>query len=340
MKFASGVVFLGTMGAFFAGVNTSDATEISALKASYKRPSKIAYADTNKYSKAREQLGKMLFFDPRLSSSNMISCATCHNPSFAWGDGLAKGVGHGHKQLDRKTPTILNLAWTEKLMWDGRFNFLEDQALGPISNEAEMNMKMDGPDGLVVKIESIKGYKELFAKAYPGEQITPEVIAKALAVYERGVISGKAPFDRWIDGDEKAISAEAKRGFEVYNGKGNCAACHSGWTFSDGSFQDIGIPDDDIGRGKYLKMTSQQHAFKTPGLRNITMRAPYFHNGSASSLEAVIDFYNRGGDVKRDSLSSSIRPLHLTPEEKRALITFLTTLTSHDKAVDLPILPR
>jgi cytochrome c peroxidase len=313
---------------------------VADMKKKYRRPKSIPYLETNKYSKEREALGKMLFFDPRLSGSNAISCATCHNPSFGWGDALPKGVGHGHKELGRKTPTILNLAWTERLMWDGRFNWLEGQALGPIGSEAEMNMKVEGPEGLAAKIKGIKGYVDLFEKAYPGDEITPEVIAKAIAIYERGVVSSDAPFDHWLKGNEKAISPAAKEGFKLFNTKARCASCHSGWSFTDGSFHDIGVKDDDIGRGKFLRLTSQQHAFKTPGLRNITQRGPYLHAGSEPTLESVVDFYDRGGDAKRDSLSAEIKPLGLTAQEKAAVVEFLKTLTSVDKPVDLPVLPR
>lgn len=311
--------------------------DVAKLKQDYKRPTEIPYLPDNAYSKEREILGKNLFFDPRLSGSNSISCATCHNPSFAWGDGLAKGVGHGHKQLGRRTPTILNLAWTEKMMWDGRFTHLEGQALGPIGSEAEMNMLVAE---LANKIKAVEGYRELFKAAYPNEEISNELIAKALAVYERGVVSGEAPFDKWISGDEKAITEEAKRGFALFNSKARCNACHSGWRFTDDSFHDIGIKDKDIGRGKYLKLKSQQHAFKTPGLRSITLRGPYMHNGQEKDLAAVIEFYNRGGDVKRASLSDSIKPLGLTASEKKDLEEFLKTLTGGDKPVELPVLPR
>ncbi|OFZ29544.1 MAG: hypothetical protein A2622_07085 [Bdellovibrionales bacterium RIFCSPHIGHO2_01_FULL_40_29] len=314
--------------------------DLKSLKKNFTRPKSIPYLDDNKYSTEREILGKMLFFDPRVSGSNSISCATCHNPSFAWGDGLAKGVGHGHKELVRKSPTILNLAWTEKLMWDGRFTHLEGQALGPIGSEAEMNMKMEGEGNLSDKIKGIAGYRVLFEKAYPKEEITNELIGKAIGVYERGVVSGIAPFDKWIKGNEKAISESAKRGFVLFNTKASCVACHSGWNFTDDSFRDIGVNDTDLGRGKFLKMTSQQHAFKTPGLRSIALRSPYMHNGSEKTLDDVIDFYDRGGDVKRESLAGEIKPLSLTASEKMDLKEFLLTLTGDDKPVTLPILPR
>lgn len=315
------------------------AASASDLKALYKRPTSVPYPEDNQYSKAREDLGEMLYFDPRLSGSGITSCASCHNPSFSWTDGMPRAVGHGHKVLGRKSPTILNLAWTPKLMWDGRFNSLEEQALGPIAAEVEMNMALDGEKGLVKKIKSIPGYQPLFAKAYPGEEITAQLIGKAIGLYERGVVSGKAPFDKFIEGNSKALTASAQRGFELFNGKANCAQCHSGWSFSDGSFHDIGVPGDDIGRGKFLKLKSQQFAFKTPGLRNIAQRAPYMHDGSESTLEQVIDFYDQGGRVKRESLSEMMKPLHLTTSQKSDLVAFLNSLTSVDKKVSFPILP-
>lgn len=335
MKYSVGVFIVVGVSLQFAWASIDP-----EMKTKYERPKKILYLETNAYTPEREALGKSLFFDPRLSGSNSISCATCHNPSFSWGDGMAKGVGHGHKVLGRKSPTVLNLAWTEKLMWDGRATWLEGQALGPIGSSAEMNMKMEGPGGLVEKIKGIKGYQEMFAKAYPNEELTLEVIGKAIAIYERGIVSGEAPFDRWLSGDEKAITDQAKLGFTLFNTKANCASCHAGWSFTDGSFHDIGIKDKDIGRGKFLKLTSQQHAFKTPGLRNIAIRGPYMHGGTEATLDDVVEFYNKGGAVKRESLSASIKPLNLTTDEKKAVVAFLETLTSKDKPVELPLLPR
>lgn len=317
---------------------SADSKTISQLKGLYLRPTKIPYPPENEYTKARETLGKALFFDPRLSGSNAISCATCHNPSFAWGDGLAKGVGHGHKALGRRSPTILNLAWSPLHFWDGRAESLEEQALGPIASEGEMNMKLDN---LAEKIQNIEEYKPMFKEAYPGEAISNQTIAKAIATYERTVVSGKSRFDTWVSGNDKALTEMEQRGFKVFNTKGNCAACHSGWAFTDGSFHDIGVNDDDIGRGKFLpKITIMQHAFKTPTLRNVDRRAPYMHDGSEKTLEDVVEFYNLGGKAKRESLAFEIKPLNLSAGDKKDLIAFLKTLTSVDKAVELPMLPK
>lgn len=304
----------------------------------YNRPLSIPFPEDNRYSSERDLLGRTLFFDPRLSGSNWISCGTCHNPGLGWSDGLAKGIGHGMKELGRRTPTILNLAWSEAFFWDGRAETLEKQALGPITSPGEMNLPTNK---LLDKLISIPEYKALFHKAYREEPINENLIAKAIATFERNVVSGKAPFDRWLDGDNAAVSAEAKRGFIIFNTKANCANCHGGWRFTDDSFHDIGIPGEDRGRGELLKeIPSAQFAFKTPTLRNIDRRAPYMHDGSETTLEAIIDFYNVGGKAKRPSLSAEIKPLNLTAAEKRELIAFLKTLTSTDKPVEIPVLPR
>ncbi len=315
---------------------------IENMKKLYVRPdlSQIPYPKDNLYNKDRENLGKMLFFDPRLSGSNVTSCATCHNPSFSWSDSLPKGIGYHHQELGRRTPTILNLAWAENLFWDGRAQSLEEQSLGPIQSEKEMNLSLKK---MVEKISKIDGYKENFYKAFPNEKkpINVKNIAKSLATFERGIVSEIAPFDKWIAGDENAISESAKKGFKIFNTQGNCETCHSGWNFTDHSFHDIGHPDMDEGRIKILPLPSMEHAFKTPTLRNIDRRSPYMHDGSIPTLESVIEFYNEGGKVKRASLDTNIKSLKLTEQEKKDLVSFLKTLTSNDSSasVTIPSLP-
>ena len=320
-----------------AGGGAMETKSRAEWKAEYVRPSEVPFPEENPYTADKARLGKMLFFDPRLSGSDYISCGNCHNPSFAWGDGLPKGIGHGMTRLGRRTPTILNAAWNELQMWDGRFETLEEQVLGPIETGAEMNQPMEA---LIGELKAIPGYRALFSVAFPEEGITEETIAKAIATYERTVVSGIAPFDRWIAGDEDAISEEAKHGFDLFNGKANCVACHSGWNFTDGSFQDIGLPDADIGRGKqFPQVPILQHAFKTPTLRNVVERGPYMHDGSLPDLAAVMRHYN-DGFVQRPSLSEDIHLLSLTPEEEKALVTFMHTLSSRDEQVAFPVLPH
>ena len=334
-------VFLGIVSLTFwlgAYPAAGDAVNLQELKARYQRPATITFPAENGYTRERELLGRTLFFDPRLSSSQIMSCATCHNPALSWGDGLPRAVGHGMKQLGRRTPTILNLAEAERLFWDGRATSLEEQALGPIEAPGEMNMPL--PRALEI-LTSIPGYRTMFEAAYPGEGITTATLGKAIATFERTVISGDAPFDEWIAGREDAISASAKRGFVVFNTKGNCAKCHTGWNFTDHSFHDLGMKDADIGRGKFLpKLERMQHAFKTPTLRNVLDRRPYMHDGSLATLEAVIDYYDRGGDAKRPGLAPEMKSLALTPAEKQDLVAFMRTLTSADAPVQIPVLPR
>jgi cytochrome c peroxidase len=318
-------------------------TAISAEKKSraewkkeYVRPSEIPFPKENPYTAAKADLGRTLFFDPRLSGANYISCGTCHNPSFAWGDGLAKGIGHAMTKLGRRTPTILNLAFGEDLMWDGRFETLEQQALGPMSAPVEMNQNMKA---IVAELQQIPEYRTLFNVSFPGKGITVENIAKAIATFERTVVSGVAPFDRWVAGDEHSISASAKRGFDLFNNKANCVACHSGWNFTDSSFHDIGMPDKDIGRGKVVPgVVVMQHAFKVPTLRNAVERAPYMHDGSLKNLYSVVDHYNKGF-VTRPSKSEEIYALKLNDAETKDLVEFMKTLSSKDTPTALPRLP-
>jgi cytochrome c peroxidase len=308
-----------------------------ALKALYRRPATIPFPKDNPYTPAKAALGKKLYFDTRLSVTSAQSCASCHSPSFGWGDGLAVGVGHGMQKLGRHSPTVVNAAWGDIFMWDGRLANLEEQALGPIQSTGEMNMPLEV---LMKRLQSIPEYKPLFTGVFPSDGMTAQTLAKAVATYERTVVSERAPFDAWVDGDEKAISDEAKRGFAVFNGKGQCAACHEGWNFTNDGFQDIGLPSDDVGRGKYVPgVIKMEHAFKTPGLREIARRAPYMHDGSLATLEEVVEHYDRGG-VNRPSRSDIMKPLGLTTQEKSELVAFLNSLTSNLTPTAAPVLPR
>jgi cytochrome c peroxidase len=195
---------------------------------------------------------------------------------------------------------------------------------------------------LIRDLGAIPGYRDLFVAAFPEDGvINRKTMEQAIATYERTIISGKAPFDRWVDGDESAISAAAKRGFALFTGKAQCVACHSGWNLTDDAFHDIGIGGDaDIGRGRLFRNSvALQHAFKTPTLRDVAHRAPYMHDGSLPTLMAVIDSYDRGG-IDRPSRDPSIRPLGLSAAEKAELVAFLETLTAEDTPTVVPRLPR
>lgn len=304
----------------------------------YRRPDLIPYPQNNRYSRARAELGKTLFFDARLSSNGAVSCATCHRPQFSWTDSAPTSSGVPGMPLKRRSPTVLNTAWAEALFWDGRASSLEEQALGPIQADQEMNTPLEKA---VATLKAIPGYVRLFEAAYPGEGIKPETIGKAIANFERTIVSGVAPFDQWVAGDDSAISESAKRGFDLFNTKARCAKCHSGWNFTDNSFHDLGFDTEDRGRGKMLpQIEAAQFAFKTSSLRNIAQRGPYFHDGSIRTLEEVIDYYDNGPWQKRPSLAEEMRKLELTNQEKKDLVELLKTFTGADEPVALPLLPQ
>ena len=313
------------------------ASGIDALKALYRRPATIPFPKDNAYTPEKASLGKKLYFDTRLSVTSAQSCASCHSPGFGWGDGLAVGVGHGMAKLGRHSPTIINAAWGAIFMWDGRLANLEEQALGPIQSPGEMNMPIEK---LMERLTTIPEYKPLFDAAFPNEGIKAKTLAAAIATYERTVVSERAPFDAWIEGNEKAISEDAKRGFAVFNGKAQCSACHEGWNFTNDGFQDIGLPSADVGRGEFMPgVIKMKHAFKTPGLREIGRRSPFMHDGSIATLEQVVEHYDRGG-VDRPSRSDLMKPLGLTTQEKSDLVAFLNTLNSPLTPTAIPVLPR
>ena len=306
-----------------------------ATKQAYARPSSIPFPSDNLYSAEKAQLGKMLFFDQRLSRNFNMSCATCHNPSLGWEDGVEGAFGGQGVNLDRHSPTILNMAWGKHFFWDGRAGSLEEQARGPIEAPGEMNIPIAE---VVARLENVEGYKRLFDKVFPGKGVHAEGIQKAIATYERTIVSGTAPFDRWVEGEEDAISSAAKKGFALFNGKARCSECHSGWNFTDHEFYDIGLPSSDMGRMGQTNLESDRYAFKTPGLRNILQRAPYMHNGSMVSIEQVLIHYVSGG-IPRETRSDKMQPVPLSKQEIDQLAAFMATLTGEDQPVSLPILP-
>jgi cytochrome c peroxidase len=306
-------------------------------KVDFRRPASIPFPTNNPYSKAKEELGRHLFFDPILSSSGARSCATCHNPSLSWGDGLARAIGENQQILTYRTPTILNMAWLRTPGWFGKFSDLESVAFTPINSPKLMNRKT--PE-LISALSMIPSYRALFAKAFEDGAITKRNIELALATYQRTIVSGPAPFDRWVAGNEQAISESAKRGFDLFRGKADCAECHRGWNFTDGAFYDIGTDVADLGRGKlFPTSTKMKFAYKVPTLRDTSRRAPYMHNGSIKNLNDVIELYDKGG-IDRPSRSELIKPLRLSASEKMELIAFLETLTSDPVEVKVPFLPR
>lgn len=328
------IVVWGIVLGLSVGMISSTTANVSS---EYYRPQIVPAPEDNFPTEARVELGKNLFFDPRLSGSNWISCGTCHNPAMGWSDGLPTAIGHGQKTLGRATPTIINSAFNVLQMWDGRFRSLEQQALGPIGAPGEMHQDVNS---LIKELSKIAGYKQLFEKAYPGEGITKDTISKAIASFERTVVSKDAPFDEWVKGNKKALSAKAVRGFKLFEGKAKCAKCHSGFNFTDNGFHNIGLKDnEDQGRFAIRKVKINKGAFKTPTLRDIAKTAPYMHNGEYETLAEVVEHYNRGG-VSKKSLDPNITPLHLSRQEKSDLVEFLSSLSGKPMDVTIPELPQ
>ncbi len=321
-----------------ASLSGTPAETRHALQQQYRRPAEIPFPPSNPYSDAKFKLGRALFFDPILSGSEVRSCATCHNPGLSWGDGQARAIGEKQIPLTLRSPTLLNIAWIPKLGWDGHFRDLEEVAMGPITATGNMNLS---EKAMVERLAAIPGYVDAFDAAFGEGEVTAKKIEFALATFERTIVSKDSAFDRWIDGAESAISEQAKRGFDLFNGKANCAACHSGWAFTDASFHDIGTArGDDWGRGRLFPTSvALRYAFKTPTLRDVARRGPYMHDGSVPTLEAVLDLYDRGG-IERPSRAEEIKRLGLTQAEKADLIAFLTTLNGTPEPVSLPALPR
>lgn len=285
----------------------------------------------NPLTAAKISLGKQLYFDKRLSIDNTVSCASCHDPKKGWSNGTAFATGVRNQVGGRSAPSIINAGYqTRATFWDGRAaqskrrsnNALEAQALGPIQNPIEMDMKLET---LIPKLNKIEGYRKQFQAVF-GSDATADGIAKAIASFERTVLSGNAPYDRYKAGDKDALSEPAQRGRQVFFNKANCSACHIGGNFTDNGYHNLGIGTDqdkpDPGRVTVSKLEGDTAAFKTPSLREIARSAPYMHDGRFKTLEEVIDFYSKGG-IKNPQLDEELYPLKLSDQDKADLVVFL-----------------
>lgn len=282
----------------------------------------IEYPDDEEPEAELVHLGKVLFFDHRLSKNENQSCATCHNPDLGFGEGIASGFGSKGGRLGRNTPHIYNLAWASTFFWDGRASSLEEQALGPIEAEGEMAMPIPK---FLNRLKSIQGYNPLFKAAFGDAKINEQRVASAIAAFERTIIVDDTPFDRYIAGDKSAMSPLAIKGMKLFEGKARCTKCHDGPNFTDDSFHNLGIDDGDPGRAKILKDETLFGAFKTPGLRNVLFTAPYMHNGQEASLEEVVRFYNKGGGPAKNK-SPLMKELKLSDDEIFALVAFMGSI--------------
>jgi len=289
------------------------------------RPTEIPAPKDNPITKQKIKLGKKLFFDPILSRANNIACSSCHDPVKGWSDSDEVAIGDQGRKGPRNSPTILNSAYQYVYFWDGRARSLEEQALGPIEAHVEMNLD---PKIAVEKLKKEKVYVEMFKQAFPNEPMSTTTLAKAIATFERTIVSGNSRFDKWLAGDESQLSDLEAEGFAVFLDKGNCAICHNGFNFSDQSFNNIGINNGDIGRENVKKREFWHGTFKTPTLRNIANSAPYFHDGSVRELREAVHTCAKGGkDPKAKNVSTLLVNKNLTDSEIDKIVVFLKTLS-------------
>ena len=302
------------------------ADPLAALKAKFQRPQLVPHPADNPPTPAGIALGKRLFEDKRLSATGTVACASCHDPRLAFGDGEITGKGVTGRPLQRHTPSLWNVAFSPVLFWDGRASSLEDQVRFPVEHADEMGSTLAAA---ARRLAADASYVRAFAEAFPrSPEVAPGNIAKALAAYERTLVSPPTRFDRWVAGKAEALAPAELRGLKLFTGKARCIGCHAGFAFTDHNFYDIGLPGDDIGRGKVIGLSAADHAFKTPTLRELAWTAPYMHNGALATLEDVVRFYE-GGGVDRPTRSKDLPlQLELTDAERADLVAFLQSLSS------------
>lgn len=335
------VVLLALLGALLTGCNhsaslsraSSPTSSFAALAATVPSP-----AD-NPTTQGKVELGFRLWFEPKLSANNRMTCATCHHHRKGFSNAEPTALGVTGQRGTRNTPTIYGVAHQPHQFWDGRAKTLEEQALGPITNPIEMAARMED---VLAKLEAMPYYRQKFQEVY-GTGPTPDGIAKALAAFERTLTVGPSPYDRFLAGDQTALTEQQQRGLTLFNSrKTSCSACHNGKILSNGLIVKTGVnaqgPGADPGRFAVTGREQDRGAFKTPTLLNIAQTAPYMHDGSLPTLEAVVDFYDRGGDSAA-SVHPFIRPLGLTTQEKQDLVAFLHALTGPDNLKEMAKLP-
>jgi cytochrome c peroxidase len=274
----------------------------------------------------RVRLGRQLFFDSILSADKTVACASCHSPEHGFAGAGDRPRGIRGQQTQRKAPSLLNRAYGSFFFWDGRTKSLEEQALKPIEDPTEMGSAM--PE-VLKRLGESSDYKTKFEKAFT-DGITKENLGKAIASFERVLLRGDSPLDRFREmGQRSAMTAEERHGQWLYESKGGCWKCHNGPNFTDERFHNTGVSWKkeplDLGRFSVTKVDTDLGKFKTPTLRGLSLTAPYMHDGSMKTLDEVVDYYNRGGN-KNSNLDPLIAPLNLSEEEKKALVAFLKAL--------------
>ncbi len=298
-------------------------------------------------------LGKKLFFDPRLSSSNQISCSSCHDPARGWSNARPTAVGHDHQTGKRNVPSLLNIWAMDPLFWDGREDSLAAQYIHAVSDSIEMNQD---PDALPGKLAAIPGYNALFARAFADSSVTLGRIGRALAQFQRTIVSRESDFDRFVQGEEQALSDEALRGLHLFRTKARCMNCHHGRRFTDQKFHNLGLhyygrKREDLGRYNVTGDPEDMGKFRTPSLRDVAYTGPWFHNGLVNDLEHAINMYEHGmarpeprpgmeDDPHYPVTSPLLKELDLTRAETDALVAFLHSISERPRRVRRPELPQ
>lgn len=289
----------------------------------------------NPITREKVELGKMLFFDPRLSSSHLLSCNTCHNLGIGGVDGLEVSVGHGWQSGPRNAPTVFNSFFNVAQFWDGRAADLAEQAKGPIQAAVEMNAT---PDRVLAVLNSMPEYPQRFALAFPGEEdpVTFDNVARAIEVFEATLITPGARFDQFLEGNNAVLDQTEKRGLRLFMDSG-CAACHNGVNVGGGDYYAFGVverpgaeilPPEDKGRFAVTETATDEYVFRAPSLRNVELTAPYFHSGGVWDLTQAVEI-----------MSNSQLGTELADDEVEAIVAFLHTLTGEQPDVSYPILP-
>lgn len=284
----------------------------------------VVHPKDNPSTLAKVALGKMLFFDPRLSSTKKVSCASCHIPKYGFSNGQRFGTGVKGLRTARNVPTLYNVAYSPLLFWDGRARSLEEQALMPIQHPKEMAMSLEA---LVNRLNKVEAYRKKFQDVFGGS-VTASRIAQALAAYERSILSHNTPFDRYLRGSPKALSPSALRGMKLFYGQARCFVCHSGSNLTDHRFHNVGFSEaksGDNGRRAITRREADQGKFRTPSLREVGRTAPYGHNGRFQTLEEVVQHYNFGGvtEEANDYRDEELQVLYLSEDQVADLVTFL-----------------
>jgi cytochrome c peroxidase len=320
-------------GLTFAAVLTGAAAtepvfDAARWRLAFARPDHVPVPAGNRTTPEKVALGARLFDDPRLSGDGTLACSSCHQPDLSFQDGVPLHAGRDGRPLDRRTPSLWNLAFGLTWFWDGRAASLEAQAAGPIENPREMAGDLDRAVRTLAADPALAG---AFAAAFPEDPVPSRAtIVNALAAFERTLVSPETRFDRWVKGNDGALAPDELAGLKLFVGKGGCVNCHSGWRFTDDAFHDIGLPGSDRGRGGALALKAADHAFKTPSLRERVWTAPYMHDGSLATFEDVVDHY-ADRVVDRPTLSADLpRRLALSVDERAKLAAFLATLSSED----------